>query len=70
MDIAAAVGCVVSVEVGLLVGVLVAGSSLPQPVSRTTAMDRHSTKVSHRDPLVNVCIATAIRSLDMVGFED
>ena len=50
-----AVGAV-GMEVGRAVGVLVAGVSLPQPASRTAAIDTHKTKGSHLDMPVRVII--------------
>ncbi len=46
----------VGVLVGRAVGVLVAGVSLPQPASRTAAIDTHKAKGSHLDMPVRVII--------------
>ena len=46
----------VGVEVAGDVGLLVAGVSLPQPASRTAAIDTHKAKGSHLDMPVRVII--------------
>ena len=50
------VGNAVGAEVGRVVGVLAAGASLPQPASRTAAIDTHKARGSHLDMLVRVII--------------
>ena len=50
------VGGAVGAEVGRAVGALVAGVSLPQPASRTTAIDTHKAKGSHLGMPVRVII--------------
>ena len=62
VGIGAAVGCCVSVavagtmgvEVWRIVGVSVAGASLPQPVSRRAAIDRHIARACHLNLPVRV----------------
>ena len=50
------VGGAVGAEVERAVGALVAGVSLPQPASRTAAIDTHKARGSHLDMPVRVII--------------